>query len=105
MYFIPGNHDTGFVLAAAICPTWSDSVYSLGISSQFSSEARSRYSAHFGAPNRAISIANHTLVLFDAPNYADEDSLRHGKKKSFENWTPVQGGALEFMKEFANGEL
>ncbi|KAF8897076.1 Metallo-dependent phosphatase-like protein [Gymnopilus junonius] len=44
VYFIAGNHDTG-----------------LGISSQFSDEARSRYSAHFGTPNKVISIANHSL--------------------------------------------
>lgn len=90
----------GAHLSLFIDCTHSDSTYSLGMSSQFSSDARSRYSAHFGSPNKAIPIANHTLVLFDAPNYADEDSQRHAQRKSFENWVPNRGGALEFMTKF-----
>ncbi|KAH9485032.1 Cell division control protein 1 [Psilocybe cubensis] len=84
VYFIPGNHDVG--LGAKI--------------TQFSDVARARYIEHFGQPNQEISVANHTLVLFDAPSYADEDSQRHGQKKSFERWDPVPYGALDFMKKF-----
>ncbi|CAA7259054.1 unnamed protein product [Cyclocybe aegerita] len=83
-YFIPGNHDTG-----------------LGKSSTFSPHAFSRYISHFGPTNIEISVANHTLVLFDAPGYANEDSKRHGAKKAFTTWIPIQGGSLEYMKKFA----
>ncbi|PPQ93810.1 hypothetical protein CVT25_013519 [Psilocybe cyanescens] len=86
VYFIPGNHDVG--LGAKVV--------------QFSETARSRYIAHFGQPNQEISVANHTLVLFDAPSYADEDSKRNGQKKSFERWVPVPHGALDFMKKFSD---
>lgn len=68
--------------------------------SHFSDAARSRYIEHFGQPNLEISVANHTLVLFDAPSYVDEDSKRHGQKKSFERWVPIPHGALDFMKKF-----
>ncbi|KDR75754.1 hypothetical protein GALMADRAFT_69101 [Galerina marginata CBS 339.88] len=84
-YFIPGNHDIG-----------------LGKSLKFSPDARHRYSAHFGYPNQEISVANHSLILFDAPSYADEDSQRHGQRKSFEKWVPIRYGALDFMKKFSS---
>ncbi|KAF5321719.1 hypothetical protein D9619_001937 [Psilocybe cf. subviscida] len=83
-YFIPGNHDTG-----------------LGRTEYFSPHAHSRYVNHFGSPNTEISIANHTLVLFDAPNYADEDSQRYGQGKKINQWVPRKGGSLEYMKAFA----
>ncbi|KAF8161226.1 Metallo-dependent phosphatase-like protein [Crassisporium funariophilum] len=83
-HFIPGNHDIG-----------------LGLSTSFSPYAYARYVSHFGSPNYVISVANHSLVLLDAPGYADEDSKRHGQRKSFEKWGAMPGGALEFMKKFA----
>ncbi|KAJ7188096.1 Metallo-dependent phosphatase-like protein [Mycena filopes] len=58
-YFIPGNHDTG-----------------LGISG--SEQAGARYKSHFGPLNSLVSIANHTVVLLDAPGLVEEDSRRRG---------------------------
>ena len=58
---------------------------------------------HFGKPNREISLANHSLVLFDAPGFADEDAKRHGQRKTLDNWVPIQNGSLEFLKNFPNG--
>ena len=43
--------------------------------------------------------------MFDAPGYADEDSKRHGQKKSFEEWVPIFGRSLQFMKKFACGKF
>jgi len=84
-YFIPGNHDRG-----------------LGQSSSFSPHAYPRYTSHFGPPNFEVSLANHTLIMFDAPSYADEDAKRHGQKKSIEEWVPIPGRSLEFMKKFTS---
>ncbi|KJA28975.1 hypothetical protein HYPSUDRAFT_128265 [Hypholoma sublateritium FD-334 SS-4] len=83
-YYIPGNHDVG-----------------LGKAIYTSANAHSRYVEHFGEPNREISVANHSLILFDAPGYADEDSQRYGQKKSLAQWVPRRGGALEFVNKFA----
>ena len=78
---------------------------SLGKSSSFSPHAYTRYTSHFGAPNFEVSLANHTLIMFDAPSYADEDAKRHGQKKSVEEWVPIPGGSLEFMKKFTSGKF
>ena len=43
--------------------------------------------------------------MFDAPGYADEDSKRHGQKKSVEEWVPISGRSLEFMKKFTAGKF
>ena len=43
--------------------------------------------------------------MFDAPSYADEDAKRHGQKKSVDEWVPIPGGSLEFMKKFTSGKF
>jgi hypothetical protein len=42
--------------------------------------------------------------MFDAPGYADEDSKRHGQKISIEEWVPISGRSLEFVKKFSSGK-
>ncbi|KAI0047527.1 hypothetical protein FA95DRAFT_1559071 [Auriscalpium vulgare] len=84
VHYIPGNADVG-----------------LGIATQFANPIRQRYERHFGAVNQHASLANHTLVLLDAPGIVDEDYLRAGQGVSFEDWTPVQGGTVEFVKGLA----
>lgn len=76
----------------------------LGKSLYFSPDAHARYVSHFGHTNRELSVANHTLILFDAANYADEDSQRHGQKKTISQWTARQGGSLEYVRKFAKGK-
>jgi hypothetical protein len=66
---------------------------SLGQSLSFSPHAYTRYTSHFGAPNFEVSLANHTLITFDAPNYVDKDAKRHGQKKSVEEWVLISGGS------------
>lgn len=78
---------------------------SLGLSTSFSPYAYNRYTSHFGAPNFEVSLANHTLIMFDAPGYADEDSKRHGQKIRIDNWVPIPGRSLDFMKKFASGKF
>ncbi|RDB25240.1 Cell division control protein 1 [Hypsizygus marmoreus] len=80
-YFIPGNHDIG-----------------LRTSTSFSPHARARYTSHFGPLNSRISIANHTLVFLNAPGLVEEDSERLNHAKSYKDWTPSQGGSVEFVK-------
>lgn len=87
-YFIPGNHDIG-----------------LDFSPSFSPHAYARYTSHFGVPNFEISLANHTLIMFDAPGYADENAKRHAQKKSVEEWVPMPGRSLQFMKKFASAKF
>lgn len=103
-YYIPGNHDVGCVDERSffLLPKINVSI-SLGKAIYTSPNAHSRYVEHFGETNREISIANHSLILFDAPGYADEDSQRYGQKKTLTQWIPRRGGALEFVDKFSRG--
>jgi hypothetical protein len=107
-YFIPGNHDIGYVFVNLVNPLNAHAflmcIIRLGKAIRIAPNAHSRYAVHFGAPNREISIANHSLILFDAPSYADEDAQRHGQKKTAKQWIPRKGGALEFATKFARGK-
>lgn len=84
----------------------------LGDSSSFSSQADKRYLTHFAHSrwgnsglNYHISIANHTLVFIDAPGLVEEDRERerYGHRYGSTGWTPVPGGAIDFVKKFAAG--
>jgi hypothetical protein len=50
--------------------------------------------------NQRVDIANHTLVLFDAPGLVDEDYRRHTAQKRLHDWRGSKGGAVEFLKDF-----
>ncbi|KAK1233144.1 hypothetical protein PQX77_003679 [Marasmius sp. AFHP31] len=86
-YTIPGNHDTG-----------------LGQQSWFSPDARQRYISHFGPLNLEVPIGNHTFVLLDGPGLVEEDYRRHGHGATYQEWKPVHGGAIDFVKTFAKKE-
>lgn len=79
-------------------------VFRLRASTSFSPHARDRYISHFGALNGRISIANHTLVLLDAPSLVEEDNDRSNHDQSYEEWTPVPGGPVEFIKAMSQGK-
>ncbi|KXN85329.1 Cell division control protein 1 [Leucoagaricus sp. SymC.cos] len=81
-YFIPGNHDIGLQSRPA-----------------FSRYALKRYATHFGPLNDRFSVANHTLVLFDAPDFVQEDYERAGQYESFAEWRPRIGRSFEFVKK------
>ncbi|KAI0260877.1 hypothetical protein BC834DRAFT_973154 [Gloeopeniophorella convolvens] len=82
--YIPGNADVG-----------------LGVSNAFSKHVRQRYERYFGRVNQYLSVANHSLVLLDAPGIVDEDYNRVGHSTSFEEWIPMRDGAIEFVKGLA----
>ena len=77
----------------------------LGTSSSFSIDARSRFISHFGPLNRQVTLGNHTLVFIDAPHLVEEDYERSGRRpaSSFDKWTPIHGGTVEFVKKFGAG--
>lgn len=75
----------------------------LGASRTFSPYTRTRYTSHFGPLNYKISLANHTLVMLNAPGLVDEDYRRASAGQSFESWTPLTGGAIDFINKFAGG--
>ncbi|KAH8119213.1 Metallo-dependent phosphatase-like protein [Phellopilus nigrolimitatus] len=85
VYYIAGNHDIG-----------------LGSSRVFSPHARKRYIAHFGPLNYQVSVANHTLVMLDAPGLVEEDYRRAKAGQSFENWPAPANGAISFVNNFAS---
>ena len=41
----------------------------------------------------------------DAPGLVNEDYLRAGRSMSFQDWTPMKGGPIEFVRELAQGAL
>ncbi|KAF9565550.1 hypothetical protein CPC08DRAFT_683670 [Agrocybe pediades] len=82
VYYIPGNNDVG-----------------LGYGPAVSRNLRSYFTQSFGPLNQRISISNHTVIALDAPGLVDEDYQRHAKFKSYDNWTPIPGGPINFVKE------
>ncbi|KAH9892823.1 Metallo-dependent phosphatase-like protein [Cubamyces lactineus] len=87
-YYIPGNHDVG-----------------LGDSSpsyRFSEHALERYLSNFGPLNQRISIANHTVLLIDAPGLVDEDRERAAMGMSYIQWSESHPGrTIAFVRSFA----
>lgn len=65
--------------------------------------ARRRYAKYFGPFNNKVSIANHTLIMLDAPGLVDEDYRRAGTGKSFEDWQAIPDGTIDFINKFAGG--
>ncbi|THH16254.1 hypothetical protein EW146_g4360 [Bondarzewia mesenterica] len=86
--YLPGNGDVG-----------------MGVSNSFTKHVRERYTNYFGPVNQLLSIANHTLVLLDAPGLVNEDYLRAGRGVTFEHWTPSTDGPIEFVKAVAAGNF
>jgi ethanolamine phosphate phosphodiesterase len=78
-------------------------VTSVGVSNTFSKHVRQRYERHFGVVNQHLPLANHSLILLDAPGIVDEDYIRAGHGTSFEEWIPLRDGAIEFVKGLAEG--
>ncbi|KAG8213657.1 Metallo-dependent phosphatase-like protein [Butyriboletus roseoflavus] len=85
VYYLPGNHDVG-----------------LGNLAPFSLEADMRYTSHFGPRNYRRTIGNHTLVFVDAPALIEEDLLRAERGHTFESWSAISHGPVEFVKQTAS---
>ncbi|EIN11270.1 Metallo-dependent phosphatase [Punctularia strigosozonata HHB-11173 SS5] len=88
VWYLPGNHDVG-----------------LGTSTEFSPDALERYKLHFGATNRKASVANHTLLLIDAPGLVDEDARRRRAGASIDAWAASSSeteSTLAFVRAHAD---
>jgi hypothetical protein len=111
--FIPGNGDVGYVPSFIMKRAWNVRIsrclsldsYRLGSVNQFARHVTERYASHFGHPNEQLHFANHSLVLLDAPGLVNEDYQRAGRGTSFDDWKPLKGGAIEFVKGIATREL
>ncbi|KAI6000673.1 hypothetical protein EDD15DRAFT_1781378 [Pisolithus albus] len=84
-YFVPGNNDIG-----------------LGQSPSFSKDAPRFFAEYFGPLNQAITIAGHKFVLIDAPKLVEEDYHRHAHDQTFQEWIPLGGGPIAFLRSTAD---
>lgn len=82
-----------------------DKAYSLNMQPEKSKIARRRYRKHFGPFNQAVSIANHTLVLIDAPGLVEEDNTRASHGSQLEHYEPMKNGSMEFIKSIDPGMI
>lgn len=108
VYYIPGNHDTGYVYSffpnnsyPFLTPSTQNKQYRLGISASFSSHATTRYISHFGPLNNRISISNHTLLFIDAPALVEEDQQR--QQHNYDQWAAIPGGPVDYVKRHIIG--
>lgn len=65
--------------------------------------SRDRYVKNFGPLNQVVSIANHSLVMIDAPGLVDEDYRRYVKDESYESWVGSSNGTIKFVNEITGG--
>ena len=71
---------------------------SLNLKAGDAHRARLHYIDHFGSPNRAVSVANTTLVLLDAPGLVEEDYQRAQSLEQFDAWVPLDAGPVAFVR-------
>ncbi|KAH0827465.1 Metallo-dependent phosphatase [Lanmaoa asiatica] len=87
LYLIPGNNDIG-----------------LGDSPSFPKDARRFFEKHFGPLNRVVSISGHQFVLLNAPGLVEEDYRRHAHGQTYDHWSPLPGGPIEFVQSISDQE-
>ena len=51
-----------------------------------------------------VEIRNHSFVLLDSPGLVEEDYRRFAAEMEFDEWLPVSGGSIAFVKKVAEGE-
>jgi hypothetical protein len=66
-----------------------------------SSDANERYESTFGPLNRVLTIANHSVVLINAPGLVDEDAKRLQSGQSVDGWKWPSGGAFDYISRVA----
>lgn len=102
-YYVPGNGDLPWVPPLRVWAEYLEGGFGrLGQSRKFSPHARRRYEQYFGPVNQRISIANHTLLLLDAPGVVQEDYKRQHLNLDYGHFSPTADGALDFIKKNAN---
>lgn len=50
-------------------------------------------------------MSNHTLILFDAPGFVQEDYERAGQGKTLAEWKPRRSGSFELLKKYREGGI
>ncbi|KIJ67631.1 hypothetical protein HYDPIDRAFT_84298 [Hydnomerulius pinastri MD-312] len=83
-YFIPGNIDIG-----------------LGDSPALSQDSHRFFEKYFGPLNQVVSITGHKFVLLNAPGLVEEDYRRHAHGKTYDQWTPLPGGPIDFLSSIS----
>lgn len=73
------------------------------MSTSESTIAHERYIAHFGPLNQYAHMADHTLVLIDAPSLAEEDHYRQQGGFSYAEWKPTHDGTSNFVEKLKDG--
>ncbi|GJE94459.1 Metallo-dependent phosphatase [Phanerochaete sordida] len=86
VYYIPGNHDVGIG----------------GVQAGFSEKAYERYTTHFGPLSQRLEVANHTLLMINAPGLVEEDHERSTSGLSYQRWAATHpGGPIAFIQDSA----
>ena len=104
----PGTMTLGIFISSVVLHHALISVsLRLGVSSkkyQFSKYAIERYTSHFGPLNQRISIANHTVLLIDAPGLVDEDRERAASDTHFAKWAQIRPDrTIAFVQSYTRG--
>jgi ethanolamine phosphate phosphodiesterase len=79
--------------------------YSLGIPRARSKTVRRHFTDNFSPLNFKSSVRNHVLLFLDAPGLVEEDYQRTAQAKQYDDWEPLTGGAVEFVKANAAGRI
>jgi hypothetical protein len=66
---------------------------------------RRHFTDNFSPLNFKSSVRNHVFLFLDAPGLVEEDYQRTAQSKQYNDWEPLPGGAVEFVKENAAGVL
>lgn len=76
-----------------------------GIQAGFSEKVHERYITHFGPLYQRVDVANHTIVMVDAPGLVEEDHERAIAGLSYQRWAAANpGGPIAFIQESAAGK-
>ncbi|ETW80542.1 hypothetical protein HETIRDRAFT_21171, partial [Heterobasidion irregulare TC 32-1] len=86
IYYLPGNHDVG-----------------IGATADKKKMARLRYMSNFGPLNQHVSLANHSLVLIDAPILVEEDRVRKQQGQEGTQWLPKELKEAKFIHSLNSG--
>ena len=106
-WYLPGNNDVGCVSISSD-DDWFVQIYaggSLGIPRARSKMVRRHFTDNFSPLNFKSSVRNHLFLFLDAPGLVEEDYQRTAQSKQYNDWEPLPGGAVEFVKENAAGML
>ncbi|KAF9024829.1 Metallo-dependent phosphatase [Hymenopellis radicata] len=84
VHYMPGNNDVG-----------------MGVSHALSKKVRTNYFSAFGPFNYQAIIRDHRFIFLDAPGLVDEDYQRSATGNSYDQWSPVPQGPVEFVQKMS----